>query len=109
MSVPDPTINFRAKQSVKDALALAASRISGTEDGKAGVLAREFVMKGLAITATLELLNVVGLEEVLRRLSQPSPLCFLPHSTEEVRQSEVQAKQDSVTHQPEPALQRVTR
>ena len=93
MSLPDPTINFRAPQQVKDALHLLASR----RGEQPGPLVRDFLIERLAVEAALDSLKVVGLAEYLRRLSQPSPL-FTHKPTKTESEAEVQTKQDFVTH-----------
>lgn len=74
MSLPDPILNFRVKQPIKDALHLYAGR-TGKDPGP---LMREWLIERLVQEAALELYRSVGLIELLRRLAQPSPAFAFP-------------------------------
>lgn len=94
MSLPDPILNFRAKQSTKDALHLHAGRI-GKDPGP---LMREWVTERLVQETALEKYRAVGLTEVLRRLSQPSPAFAYPDDNTESGSGVGQTEANVVLH-----------
>lgn len=70
MGVPLPIVNCRVEQSVVDALDLLA-RQSGVLRGP---YIRQVLIDHAAHASTSQCLKSFGLTEVLRRLSQPSPV-----------------------------------
>lgn len=92
MSLPDPILNFRVKQPVKDAFQLVAGQLG---EGP-GPLGRRWLIERIATYSTLRCLRSVGLTEVLRRLSQPSLAFSMPDDTEIDAEAPVQTSANIV-------------
>lgn len=93
MSLPDPILNFRVKQPIKDAFQLLAGRL-GKE---AGPMGREWLCERMVQEAALECYRSVGLTELLRRIAQPSPAFSLPgDDTSEAEETGVQTEANIV-------------
>lgn len=94
MSLPDPILNFRAKQSIKDSLHLAAGRL-GKDPGP---LMREWVTERLVLESAMATYKSVGLIELQRRLAQPSPAFSYPDDSTEETDAAVQTEANIVLH-----------
>ncbi len=94
MSLPDPILNFRVKQPIKDALHLFAGRI-----GKdLGPLLRQWVIERLAQELALDTYRSVGVIELQRRLAQPSPAFSYPDDSAETEDRPWQTEANIVLH-----------
>lgn len=94
MGMPDPILNFRLKQPIKDAFHLLSSRM-----GKdMGPLGRTWLIERMVQESALEVYRSVGLIELLRRLAQPSPSFSMEDATSDSEDGEVQTAENFVLH-----------
>lgn len=70
MGAENPLLNFRCPVEVKDLLTLHARR----EGAEVGPMLRQWMGERLVTERVLSLIKSVGLLEVMRRLSIPSPV-----------------------------------
>lgn len=70
MGVENPLLNFRCPVEVKDQLTLHARR----DGAEVGPMLRQWMGERLVTERALSLIKSVGLLEVMRRLSMPSPV-----------------------------------
>lgn len=70
MGAENPLLNFRCPVEVKDLLTLHARR----EGAEVGPMLRQWMGERLATERVVSLIKSVGLLEVMRRLSMPSPV-----------------------------------
>jgi len=94
MSLPDPLLNFRVKPPIKDSLQVHAGRI-GT---KLGPLMRDWMTERLVMELALRTFRTVGLIELQRRLTQPTPVCTYRHDNADGREREEPTEANIVLH-----------
>lgn len=97
MGVENPLLNFRCPVEVKDLLTLHARR----EGAEVGPMLRQWMGERLATERVLSLIKSVGLLEVMRRLSMPSPV--MSDDTAAIENAIGQTS-ENVVRQPEDAV-----
>ena len=101
MGVENPLLNFRCPVEVKDLLTLHARR----EGAEVGPMLRQWMGERLATERAVSLIKSVGLLEVMRRLSMPSPV--MTNDTAALGESIEQTSENIVRQDCEPVLQPV--